>query len=39
MIDAVFICCFGIGYLSNFAVVKSLHKVGGCLVSNNTFFF
>ena len=31
--------CFGIGYLSNFAFVKSLCKFGGCLVDNNTFFF
>ena len=31
--------CFGIGNLSNFAVVKSLRKFGGCLVGNNTFFF
>ena len=44
MIDAVrakkkpFIC-FGIGNLSNFAVIKSLPKFGGCLVDNNAFFF
>ena len=25
--------------LSNFALVKSLHKFGGCLVGDNTFFF
>ena len=31
--------CFGIGNLSNFAVVKSLHKFGGCLLDNNTSFF
>ena len=31
--------CFGIGILSNFAVVKSLRKFGACLVDNNTFFF
>ena len=31
--------CFGIGNLSNFALVKSLHKFRGCLVNNNTFFF
>ena len=30
---------FGIGNLSNFAVVKSLPKFGGCLVDNNTFLF
>ena len=30
---------FGIGNLSNFAVVKSLHKFGGSLLDNNTFFF
>ena len=30
-------CLFG--DLSNFAVVKSLRKFGGCLVDNNTFFF
>ena len=30
---------FGIGNLSNFAVVKSLRKYGCCLVDNNTFFF
>ena len=29
--------CFGIGNISNFAVVKSLHKLGGCVVDN--FFF
>ena len=28
-----------ISNLSNFAVVKSLHKFRGCLVDNNTFFF
>ena len=45
MIDAVsarknLICFiyFGIVILSNFAVVKSLRKFGGCLVDNNTFF-
>ena len=44
MIDAVsarktcFIC-FGISNLTNFAVVKSLRKVGVCLVDNNIFFF
>ena len=46
MIDAVckrkksnlfYLFCFG--NLSNFAVVKSLRKFGGCLVNNNTFFF
>ena len=31
--------CFGIGNLSNFAMVKTLRKFGGCLVDNNTFFF
>ena len=31
--------CFGIVNLSNFDVVKSLGKVGGFLVDNNTFFF
>ena len=31
--------CFGIGNLSNFAVVRSLRKFGGCLVDNNNFFF
>ena len=31
--------CFSIGNLSNFVVVKSLRKFGGCLVDNNTFFF
>ena len=31
--------CFGIGNLSNFAVVKRLRRFGGCLVDNNTFFF
>ena len=30
--------CFDVGNLSNFAVVKSLHKFGGSLVDNNTFF-
>ena len=30
--------CFGIGNLSNFAVVKSLRKFEGCLVDNNFFF-
>ena len=29
--------CFGIGNLSNFAVIKSLQKFGGCLVDNNAF--
>ena len=28
---------FGIGNLSNFAVIKSLQKFGGCLVDNNAF--
>ena len=31
--------CFSIGNLSDFALVKSLRKSGGCLVDNNTFFF
>ena len=31
--------CFGIGNLSNFAVVESLRKFGGSLLDNNTFFF
>ena len=31
--------CFGVGNLSNFAVVKSLRKFGGCLADNNTFLF
>ena len=46
MIDAVrareksnLFICYGIGNLSNFAVVQSLRKFGGCLVNNNTFFF
>ena len=30
--------CFGIGNLSNFAVVKSLRKFEGCLLDNNFFF-
>ena len=30
--------CFGIGNISNFAVVKSLRKLGGCVVDNNFFF-
>ena len=30
--------CFGIGNLSNFAVVKSLHKFWGCLLDNNTLY-
>ena len=30
--------CFGIGNLSNFAVVKSSRKFRGCLVDNNSFF-
>ena len=30
---------YGIGNLSNFAVVKSLLKFGGFLVDNITFFF
>ena len=30
---------FGIGDLSNFAVVKNLRKFEGYLVDNNTFFF
>ena len=30
---------FGIGNLSNFAMVKNLRKFGGCLVDKNTFFF
>ena len=30
---------FGVGNLSNFAVVKSLSKFGGCLVDNNSFYF
>ena len=30
--------CLGIGNLSNFTVVKNLHKFGGCLVGNKTFF-
>ena len=30
---------FGMGNLSNFAVVKGLCKFGGCVVDNNTFFF
>ena len=29
--------CFGVGNLSNFAVIKSLQKYGGCLVDNNAF--
>ena len=46
MIDAVRagknqICfiCLAIGNLSDYSVVKSLHKFGGFLVDNNTFFF
>ena len=35
----LYFICFGIANLSNFAVVKSLHKFGGCLVDNTTFFF
>ena len=31
--------CFGIGNLSNFAVVESLRKFGGSLLDHNTFFF
>ena len=31
--------CFCIGDLSNFAVVKSFRKFGGCAVDNNSFFF
>ena len=31
--------CFGLGNLSDFAVVKCLGKFGGYLVDNNTFFF
>ena len=31
--------CFSIGNLSNFAVVKSLGKFGGCLMDNNAFSF
>ena len=31
--------CFGIGNVSNFAVVKSSCKFRVCLVDNNTFFF
>ena len=30
---------FDTGNLSNFAVIKSLHKFGGCSVGDNTFFF
>ena len=30
---------FGIGDLSNFAVVKSLRKFEGCLVDKTTLFF
>ena len=30
--------CFGIGNISNFALVKSLRKLGGCVVDNNFFF-
>ena len=30
--------CFGIGNLSNLAVIKSLCKFGGQVVDNNTFF-
>ena len=30
---------FGIGNLSNFAVVKSFRNFGGCLVDDNNFFF
>ena len=31
--------CVDIGNLSNFAVVKSLRKLEGFLVDNNSFFF
>ena len=31
--------CFGISYLSNFVVIKSLGTFGGFLVDNNYFFF
>ena len=31
--------CFGISYLSNFVVIKSLRTFGGFLVDNNYFFF
>ena len=29
--------CLGIGILSNFAVVKSLHNIESCLVDNKVF--
>ena len=31
--------CLGIGILSNFAVVKSLHNIESCLVDNKVFCF
>ena len=37
--NPTYFLCFDIGNLSNFAVVKSLRKSGGCLLDNNTFFF
>ena len=41
MIDAVRAgknrTCFGISNLSNFVVVKSFRKFGGCLVDDNTY--
>ena len=31
--------CFSMDNISNFAIVKSLHKFGGCLVDSNTLSF
>ena len=37
--NTTFFICFGIGNLSNFAVVKTLCKFGDCLVDHNSFSF
>ena len=33
------VTCFSMGNISNFAIVKSLRKFGGCLVDSNTLSF
>ena len=37
--NPTYFICFGLGNVSNFEIVKSLRKLGGCLVDNNNFFF